>query len=241
MKKTGLILLLIAAAVLLSSCGAGTAQNTAPQQEKTISAIPVLLDQSEYLLYQNVFYNNYGPQFEGQQTIKKGVLGKIRDAFNGRDRYYVWGYLDNTMCCDWQWEIVPADAAQLPPVGSMVRATGTFRADEAALDGYWISGAKVETLERYTGPQEELNMQAMSCTLERVQMLNILHRSEEFEGRAFLAYGRIAAVDVLEDPYYSSWQIPFQSDTACPAIGTMVDLQGKVAGGMLTECSLKVR
>ena len=244
MKKTAIILSLLIAALLLSGCGStgGTASASVEENVKTIEQIPDLLSQAEYLLYENVFYNNYGPQFEGQGTVKRGVLGKIRDAFNSVDRYYVWGYLDNTKCCDWQWEIVPLDVSSLPPVGSLVVAQGVFHADEKALDGYWITDVTVTTEAKYTGPQEELNMQAMTCTLERVQMLNILYRPEAFEGKAFIAFGRIAAMNTLEDPYYDgSWQIPFSAAGECPAIGTMVTLRGTVKNSALWDCTLEVR
>ena len=239
MKKTAIILSLLFAALLLTGCGASGSAGA--EAVKTIDTVPDLLNQAEYLLYENVFYNDYGPQFEGQETTKRGVLGKIRDAFNGVDRYYVWGYLDNTKCCDWQWEIVPKDADSLPPVGSLVTAKGVFHADEKALDGYWITDAAVTTEEKYTGPQAELNMQAMSCTLERVQMLNIIYKGEEFAGKSFIAYGRIAAVNTLEDPYYNgSWQIAFDAAQECPAIGTMVVLRGTVKNNVLWNCELEI-
>ena len=243
MKKTTLILSLLIAALLLTGCGSpGSNAASADENVKTIDRVPDMLNQAEYLLYENVFYNDYGAQFEGQETIKRGVLGKIRDAFNERDRYYVWGYLDNTKCCDWQWEIVPQDVKSLPPVGSLVIAQGVFHADEQALDGYWITDVTITTEAKYTGAQAELNMQAMTCTLERVQMLNILYRPEAFEGKPFIAYGRIAALNTLEDPYYDgSWQIPFSAEGDCPAIGTMVILQGTVKNSALWDCTLEIK
>ena len=240
MKKLCMVLALCLIALLLSGCG-GTEGTSDKKAGNTTNEIPVILNQAEYLLYQNVFYNEYGSQYEGQEVAKRGVLAKIQDAFNGRTRYYVWGYLDNTMCCDWQWEIVPKDEAALPPVGSLITVKGIFRADEDALDGYWITDAAVGTETEYTGAQEEINMLAMSCTLERVQMLNILYRPEAFEGKAFIAYGRIAAMNILEDPYYNgSWQIPFATEAECPAIGTMVTLKGSVGYISLDKCFLTV-
>ena len=243
MKKTALILVLILTALLLTGCGGTetTADTAAKGGVPTTPKVPEILNQAEYLLYQNVFYSDFGDKLEGQQVEKRGVLGKVQDAFNQRTRYYVWGYLDQTKCCDWQWEIVPKDESSLPPVGSLVVATGTFRADESALDGYWIVDVTVKTEQQYTGAQEELNMQALSGTLERVQILNILYKPEYFEGKRFIAYGRIAQVNVLQDPYYDgSWQIGFTSTADCPATGTDVILRGKVADGLLTDCALEV-
>ena len=244
MKKWTLILTLILTAMLLTGCGdtdkpadTAAAKGGVPTTDK----VPEILSQTEYLLYQNVFYSDFGDKIEGQQVEKRGVLGKVQDAFNQRARYYVWGYLDTTKCCDWQWEFVPKDENSLPPVGSLVVVKGTFRGDEQALDDYWIVDATVETEKEYAGPQEELNMQALSCTLERVQILNILYRPEYFEGKRFIAYGRIAQVNVLQDPYYDgSWQIGFSSTANCPAIGTDVVLRGKVTDGTLADCALEI-
>ncbi len=244
MKKWSLLICLALLALLLTGCGGtDTAGQTDTGRDKvpTTAKVPEILNQAEYLLYQNVFYNDYGAQIEGQRVIKRGVLGKIQDVYNGCVRYYVCGYLDNTLCCDWQWEIVPRNEASLPPVGSLVTATGTFRADENALDGYWIVEAVVDTDTRYVGPQGDLNMRALTCTLERVQMFNILYRPEAFEEKSFMAWGRIAGPGMLEDPVYNgSWQIAFTSDEACPAIGTQVAVQGKVKGGVLSDCGIEI-
>lgn len=240
MKKLCFLLSLLLMVPMLSGCS-GTNGN-AGKGAATTDSVPVILNQAEYLLYQNIFYNDYGPQYEGQDVTKHGVFAKVRDAFNSRDRYYVWGYMDNTKCCDWQWEFVPKDEKNLPAPGSQVTVKGVFRANDDALDGYWITDAAVETEAAYTGVQDDLNMVAMSCTLERVQILNIQYRPEDFEGRSFSAYGRIAGVDnTLENPYYNgSWQMPFTSGDASPSIGTLVVLRGTVKNAALADCSLSV-
>ena len=172
------------------------------------------------------------------------MFAVIQDAFNDHTRYYVWGYLDNTRCCDWQWEFVPKDTTNLPAVGSLITVSGTFAKDEAsALDSYWIKDADVSTVKTYTGAAAELHMLAMSDTLERVQLLNIMYRPDSFEGKTFAAYGRIAGPGVLQDPYYDgSWEVPFSSvsDTSALAIGTSVTLTGKVSGGALGESAVTV-
>jgi len=237
MKKLFTVLLILAAMLILGACGRQAATS------QTTDTVPVVLNQQEYILYENVGYNDLGPQIDKTKVTKQGVFATVWDAFSNKRRYYVWGYMDNTKCCDWQWEFVPEDLDSLPPVGSLVSVTGTFRMDdtEESLDGYWIVDASVKTESTYTGPTSEINMYTMSCTLERVQMLNILYVPASFEGKAFCAYGRIAAVNKLEDPYYDgSWQMPFASDASSPAIGTMVKLTGKVASGMLSECLLEI-
>ncbi len=236
MKKLLTISLILAAMLALSACG----QQAITQ---TTDTVPIILNQQEYVLYENVGYNDLGPQIDKTKVTKRGVYTTIWDAFSSRERYYVWGYMDNTRCCDWQWEFIPEQPDSLPPVGSLVSVTGTFRMDdsEESLDGYWIVDASVKTESAYTGPTSELNMYTMSCTLERVQMFNILYFPDVFEGKAFSAYGRIAGMNTLEDPYYDgSWQMPFSSETTSPAIGTMVKLMGKVMSGALSECSLEI-
>ena len=244
MKKFAVIFLILSLALSMGACSGSTGEPAASSAEPAETASrPEAFSQDEYTLYQNIFYNGYGPQFEGKKVEKEGVFVSLVDAYNGVVRHYVWGYYDQTRCCDWQWEFVPEDGAVLPANGSLVTVLGTFEADEAALDGYWITGAQVSTKQIYTGETAEIDMRSMSCTLERVQMYNVMYRSEDFEGRDFSAYGRIASLDplMLEDPYYNgSWQNAFSYGGDIPAIGTMCVLRGNVAGGALAADSLEI-
>ena len=237
MKKLMSLAFVLAAMLALTACGGGQGTSTA-----STDTVPLVINQQEYVLYQNVATNDLGSQIDKAKLTKQGVFATVWDAFSNKLRYYVWGYMDNTRCCDWQWEFVPEDPDSLPPVGSLVSVTGTFRMDdtEESLDGYWIKDASVKAESVYTGPASELNMYVMNCTLERVQMLNILYVPNAFEGKTFCAYGRIAGVNKLEDPYFDgSWQIPFTANTASPAIGTIVRLTGKVESGALSDCTLE--
>ena len=82
-------------------------------------------------------------------------------------------------------------------------------------------------------------MRSMSCTLERVQMLNVIYRQDSFENDGFLAYGRIASAGALEDPYYdNSWQIELIWDGEVPAIGTLVEVSGTISEGKLVVESI---
>ena len=243
MKKMTLALILMLALALLSSCGGNdNAQSgQADAGAKTIQKVPVHLDQTEYILSQNIFLNNQASQYVGKTMKKKGIYGKLQDAYNNVTRYYVWGYLDNTLCCDWQWEFVPEDPDKLPPPGSLITVEGTFTADNKALDNYWLTNVTVTTTEKYVGPQAELNTEAMSDTLRRVQILNILGYPDVFEGKQIFTIGRVAAVNILEDPYYdNSWQIEFSSSADVPATGTIILLKGSVAGGKIQSDTLEV-
>ena len=244
MKKWISILLCLVLVIAMTGCGNNNSANKPASEQSaaknnTTDKVPVLLDQEEYLLYQNVFYNDYGKQLVGSEVTKHGVFAVIQDAFDQCTRYYAWGYMDNTKCCDWQWEFVPQDPDSLPAPGSLISVKGEFTASEDSLDGYWIENGIVETDTIYVGETFELNMRTMSCTLERVQMLNILYRPDYFKKQTFAAYGRIAAPGMLEDPYYNgSWQIDFAPEGTSLAIGTQVILQGSVIDGKLSDCTV---
>ncbi len=238
-KGKGLLLamLLIASVILCTACGDGGGNQTGAP---TANEVPVVLSQVEYTLYQNIFANNTGKQYEGREFTKQGVFGVIYDAFSSRTRYYVWGYLDNTRCCDWQWEIKIDNPKNLPSSGSLVTVKGVFTASDDALDGYWLTSPEITAHSQYTGGSgAELEMCTLSDTLERVQVMNIIYFPEAFEGKTFSAYGRIYSASVLQDPYYDgSWQVPFTTDQTVPAIGTTVRLTGTVVGGILSSTSL---
>ena len=208
----------------------------APAQSETRAEV---FSQDEYMLYQNVFYNDYGPKVDGTQVEKEGVFAMITDAFNQRQRYYVWGYYDKTRCCDWQWEFVPDNPDALPAPGSLITVSGTFASAKDALDGYWIKDASFSTKQTYGGESASLDMAAMSCTLERVQMYNVMYKPEEFEGKDFTAYGRLTADSMLQDPYYDgSWQIGYSWDGSDPGIDRLCAVRGEILGGTLTVESL---
>lgn len=250
-----LISVLLALAILAVCTGCGGDPSAAPEEtgsgqttdpsEQDSSGAKVSTERQEqfsadeYLLYQNVFYQDYGKSCDGTKVSKVGVYASIYDAYNERQRYYVWGYYDQTRCCDWQWEFVPQEGADLPPVGSLVSVTGTFKYDESALDKYWITDAKVTLKTEYAGPTAERDMRALSCTLERVQIYNILSHADVFEGQEFIAYGRVASLDKLQDPYYDgSWQIAIDYSGDLPAIGTLIEISGTIRDGKLVVSTL---
>lgn len=227
MKK--LIPVLLILALLLCAC-AKKADN---------GAMPTVLNTAEYVLYQNIFFNDAAKDYVGEKQTKTGTFTSLQDSYNGCTRYYVWGYNDATKCCDWQWEFVPADAASLPAPGSLVAVTGTFAGSDDALDGYWLEDAEVKVKQAFEGAACELPLYTMDDTLERVQIYNIAAFPEEYEGMTIRAYGRVAAPDTFEDPYYDgSWSFPFDSSDTLPPIGTIVLLDGVCRAGTIAECGL---
>ena len=251
MKIKAIVSVLLAVFFILTCVGCGSSSEPGGGQDtKKADPTPAAPKESasraetfspdEYVLYQNIFYNGYGESFVDKPVNKEGVFAIIHDAYNDRVRYYVWGYYDQTKCCDWQWEFVPAEGAELPTPGSLITVSGTFAFDVRALDKYWIKDAEFTVKTAYTGPTAEIDMLSMSCTLERVQMYNFIGRSDAFPDNEFTAYGRIASVGALEDPYYdNSWKIDVKWDGTYPAIGTLVELKGTVSGGKLNVTDMK--
>ena len=235
MKRFGLIVfVLLSSALILICCGCSAGNSSGGEVETSEERLGVV-NQNEYVLYQNVFYNGYAKNFDGKSAKKVGIFAVLHDAYNDVDRYYVWGYRDQTKCCDWQWEFTPQKGQKLPAVGSLVNVEGVFVYDEQALDDYWIKNATVTTATVYAGPSYDLNMFVMSDTLERVQLINVIRFPDYFKDKTFIAYGRIQTMTSFQDPYYDgSWNVDFSFDGNVPAIGTMVVLNGTVSDGTLS-------
>lgn len=227
MKKIIPFLLLIA--FVFCSCG----------KKSEDGEIPSVLNTTEYALYQNIFYNDTAEDYVGEQQTKIGTFAKLFDSYNDCIRYYVWGYNDQTKCCDWQWEFVPTDEKSLPTSGSLVEVKGTFAGSEEALDGYWLENAEVKVRTAFDAPERDLLMTTMDDTLERVQIYNIMAYPENYEGKSIQAYGRIASPTSFTDPYYDgSWSCDFASNDNIPAIGTIVILDGVCRNGTIADCTI---
>lgn len=241
MKRWIACTLLLLLLLLLAGCKATAPELTVlPAEEaETVTELPYLLDNNEYALYMNVFYNGMAGDYLGETQVKYGTFATIHDSFNDCTRYYVWGYLDETRCCDWQWEFVPKAPETLPEVGSLIAVTGEFSASEDALDGYWLTDAEVGVNKNYKGPQTDYRLTTMSCTLERVQMFNIQYYQNKYEGKSICFYGRVLDAATIQDPYYdNSWQRAVKYEGEMPPIGTMVVVTGSFQNGELVVSEL---
>ena len=207
----------------------GAAQDTEPGSAPAATAdvMPTVLNQTEYVLYQNIFFNEMADDYVGQKAVKEGTLARVYDAFNDCTRYYVWGYMDATKCCDWQWEFVPADPASLPASGSLVKMTGTLTRDDAALDKLWFTDTTLELETAFQPEACDVDMTTMNATLERVQLLNVQYKPDAFAGKSLRFYGRVLNPTTIQHPYYdNAWTQAFETSASVPAIGTMVILSG---------------
>lgn len=238
MKK--ITALLLSALLLLTFCAcSGGNTPSEPVVSDDEGAMPTVINTDEYLLYQNIFYNEKGKDFEGKDVTKTGTFATLYDKFYDVTRYYVWGYNDQTKCCDWQWELKVDDDKNLPSNGSLVEVKGVFKGDDAALDGYWITSPEITVKKAYKGPECDVDMTAMSGTLERVQISNIQNFKEKFEGQVVSAYGRVASPATIQHPYYDgSWQQDISTKDEMPAIGTEVIVYGRVVDGLFSDCTV---
>ena len=245
MKK--MISLLLSMLLLCSLCACsgkgGTAESPAASgktETKEASELPTILNQTEYVLYVNIFQNDQGKDYLGQKITKEGTFATVQDAFSDKLRYYVWGYNDATKCCDWQWEFVPAAGQTLPSNGSFVKMTGTFASSDGALDGYWFENATLEVETTYKGSDCDVDMTCMGGTLERVQLLNMQYKPEYFEGKTACAYGRIQMPGIFQDPYYDgSWTQSFATKDDIPSVGTMAVISGTFRSGTFKDCTVR--
>lgn len=239
---------LLCVCIIFAFVGCSKAQEPLNKKENSASTTNVqvenqkmetILDPNEYILLQNIFYNDQANDYVDKDTTKKGIFSVLDDQFNNKTRYYVWGYNDNTKCCDWQWEFVPTDASKLPTVGSTIVVSGKFVANEDALDKYWIENATVEIVSQYKGLDVDVDTTTMGGTLERVQVMNIQGNKEKYEGKTISVYGRAEGPNSVQHPYYDNC-FSQQFETSDPVVptGTKIVVQGTCVDGVLKDASL---
>lgn len=242
MKKIIAVILALVLAVAVCGCGKETTSTTAQNQSSTPSStnMQTVLDQNEYTLYQNIFFNNMANDYVDKPVIKKGTFTSIIDAYNGVTRYYVWGYMDQTKCCDFQWELEVTDTSNLPSNGSLVEVSGTFTQNkEKALDGYWITNPQITLKSEYKGLDCDIDMTTMNGTLERVQVQNIQYKSEQFNGKTVAVYGRVKTMNSIQHPYSDdAFVLEFSTSDSVPAIGSDILVQGKVSNGGIENAKI---
>ena len=243
MKKCILILCcVLTITALLHGCGTTTADPTAQKSADVAemsSSMPIVVNTAEYTLYQNIFFNDQKADYAGKEAVKEGTFATLQDAFHNVTRYYVWGYNDQTKCCDWQWELKLDDTTDLPTNGSLVKVSGVYEENESALDKFWIIHPQITVEKTFAGRDCDIDMQSMDNTLERVQSINIVQNKENFEGKTVCCYGRIQNESTLKDPYYdNSWTIGIAGNYEVPAFGTVVLVSGTIRDGGIADCTL---
>ncbi len=252
MKKLFALILALSLLLALSACGSTTKNPTGGEttegeiteaegkEEATNPTADALLegeglntgmkekfDQMEYSAYVDLFYNENGKSYEKKTFKKDGTFAILRDAYSETTRYYVWGYADNTRCCDYQWEIVLPEGTEIPEAGSYVKVEGTMEKNEAALDGYWLTDVTLETTENFKNAGFDLDMTTMSPTLVRVQIINMLQFPENFKDMKVRLFGRALLANAIQHPYYDeAWSMHFTEADTVPSIGNYILLEG---------------
>lgn len=190
------------------------------------------LDQMEYAAYVDIFYNKNGAEYEDKTYTKDGVFATLEDAFNGVTRYYVWGYADNTKCCDYQWEFVMPEGTEIPESGSYVTMTGKLTKNDAALDGYWFTDVTLTVEQPFTHAGYDFDMTTISPTLTRVQVINMTQFKEQFSGKTLRVYGRALSMNTVQHPYYDeAWTLDFTYDGGAQfVIGDDILVEGAFNG-----------
>ena len=255
MKKIFALLLALTLVLSLAACG-GSAEEATTENGDTVTnptadallsdgeldtGMKEKLDQMEYSAYVDLFYNDNGASYEGKTFNKDGTFAILRDAYSDVTRYYVWGYADNTKCCDYQWEIVLPEGAEIPEPGSYVKVKGTMEKNEAALDGYWLTDITLEVAEKFTNAGYDMDMTTMSPTLVRVQVINMLQFPDNFKEQTVRIFGRALSVNSIQHPYYNeSWSMHFTETDTVPAIGKYILLEGTYNNKQITTDKLTV-
>lgn len=246
MKKIISVLLCLTLLFAFAGCSKADDSNAQPNKseekaEPQSQTIEMVLTPAEYVLYQNIFFNDQAGDYVDKEVTKHGIFTILYDEYNSTNRYYVWGYNDSTKCCDWQWEFVPQDTKNLPNPGSTVDVTGTFVKNEKALDGYRIENAKVSVTSEFGKNSYDIDTTTMSGTLERVQLMNMQGNKDKFEGKTVTVYGRIESPTAVQHPYYDNcFSQEFESSDEVQATGTNVVVSGTYSNGVITDASVKV-
>ena len=197
--------------------------------EKT-GEMKLKFDSEEYKLYNNVMALTEGGYYEGKEVTKDGVFAVLQDDWSGTTRYYVWGYADTTMCCDYQWEFVPKDVSALPTPGSYITVTGmlSYTAEQktGAMDHYWITDADVKVQSEFTPADYDYDLTTMSNTLAYVQIMRMRMYPDAYNGKTVRVFGRTLDADTLQHPYYNEvWNLDFAADKS-PGDGVYLILGG---------------
>ncbi len=255
MKKLISLILSLILVLSLSACGESNEETTAENGETVTNPTADALlsegelntgmkekfDQMEYSAYVDLFYNDNGASYEGKTFKKDGTFAILKDAYSNVTRYYVWGYADNTKCCDYQWEIVMPDGAEIPEPGSYVKVTGTMEKNAAALDGYWLTDVTLEVTDAFENAGYDMDMTTMSPTLVRVQVINILQFPDNFKDMKVRVFGRALGANSIQHPYYNeSWSMHFTETDTVPAIGKYILLEGTYNDKQITTEKLTV-
>ena len=198
--------------------------------------VPLVINEDEYIVYGNVYQQHSGYMYEGQRQTKTGILCTVYDHHADKARYFVWGYCDDKLNRDWQWELKVKDPQQLPPDGSLIEVTGTFQKSTKAFSEYWLTQTSWTVKMQYTGEQYDLNMACMNTTLAATQMEQLHHEPSYFEGKTLSLIGKVDSADTIRHPHSEEmWHQTVQTTTELSPVGAGVLVTGVWRNGVVTE------
>ena len=204
--------------------------------------VTTVTDEKEAEEYRKTVVQGENGDALGKDTSKTGMFCILRDQFNERDRYYVWGYGDSERSTDWQWEFNPENVSGLPAQGSIITVTGKLVSSDDALDRVWIDGAAIEVKTDYAPDAAyDVDCRFMGSTLERVQVQNVNLYPDYFAGKTVAVYGRAVSTGSVRNPYDGAedsiieWSMEFASEYKNPEEGTLILLTGNIADGHIED------
>lgn len=217
---------------------------------ETTVKVPDILSQIEYATMNSLY--NGDESLLNVSMEHTGIFVTIDDTVNNKTLYFIWGYLDKTKCCDWEWELDPdaLDLNNLPVNGSKITFTGSIVKSDKAAELYWISNIKDFKIDSVYGGLDssvDYDMRTMNATLVFYQLSFLLNSFEKTEGKTVIIYGRVYSVgsdsqtDAVQHPYYNNyWVLDLEMEKHLPAIGTNVVIRGSIGNFVLTNASYEL-
>ncbi len=177
--------------------------------------------------YHDLFYNKNTSAYENKKFTKEGIFAVIFDAYNEKERYYVWGYGHDTRDCCYQWEFVMPEGTKAPAPGSLIEVKGTMTHSEDALDGYWLTDASLSVKKAATETDFDYDLVSMSPTLMRVQIINMLNKSDFFKAVTVRIPGKTVNENTIAPAFTDDdWTLHFTSAKSHINADTLVIVEG---------------
>ena len=182
--------------------------------------------------YHDLFFDKNYDDYKNKEFEKQGTFAKIYDAYNDVERYYVWGWGSTAKDCCYQWEFVMPSGAKIPSPGSYITVKGTMTESESALDGYWLTDISLSTEEEFNGSSADYDLAVMSPTLARVQLINMLQKSDEFMNVSIRIIGRTQGENTIIPAYTADgWALHFTPARDHIDDGSLVIIEGSYNTG----------
>ena len=177
--------------------------------------------------YHDLFYDKNTSAYENKKFTKEGIYAVIFDAFNEKERYYVWGYGHDTRDCCYQWEFIMPEGTEIPAPGSLIEVKGTMTHSDDALDGYWLSDASLTVKKAAEKQDADYDLVSMSPTLMRVQIINMLNKSDSFKDVTVRIPGKTVNENTIAPAFTDDeWTLHFTSAKSHINADSLVIIEG---------------